>query len=1153
MRGPPDPLRDADPPMPESELPKSEPPKSEPPKIMETIIESGPLMAGGIAPGDYNQLQAVDSGDYVIGEEIARGGMGRILEGRDRRIGRSVAIKEILLDLLAIYPDSERELLLRRFEREARITARLEHPAIVPVYEIGRLDGAPFFAMKKVDGRPLGDLIDEAPTLAERLRLLPNIIAICEALGFAHDRGVVHRDLKPSNILVGAHGETVVIDWGLAKQFDSRDIEISGAPVLDEDDGLRTIAGSVFGTPIYMPPEQGRGEAVDRRADVYALGSILYHLLSGKPPYVKGDQKARKTSILDDLKAGPPAPLTDRIDDVPPDLLSIVEKAMARDKGARYKSAVELASDLRQFEAGQLVGVHDYSIGEHFRRWLRRHRTAVATAIVALVTLAVVAGALVQQLYATRGEAQEDAARATETSKQAMRLFSELGRTAFLRDQIVEGTFSLLQARVLGADVPGFDILLGEIERALGGVVVRIGDQRASAWSFSSDATTLALGFPSGQIRVVDPSTGEERKRVAGPEDISGLSISKDASRLIAASHAGRAQLWDLNRDELLATYRCEAESLGPDSKISAKISPSGEYVAIGCAFQGVSLYSIGTGEKLASFEFLVPSMLTLFSRDGTKLLISYRGTILRIHDLANKGVRIVDKQISHVDAQVSISANFEVASAVLSDSVAFFDLVNNTSFKLNDVVDNIVTAVVSPGGKVAILGGRDGHVIRYDLVERKVTGRWRAHRSAIWAMAFSLDEKLIATVAEDRVVRTWSADMFRLRSSTLGLTGVGQTQFSHDGRRLLVNDPAGPILIDSERDDSTVVGVDQEQIWLSYGPDSGLLVLGGFDKTTVRHRNGSFDTLPTVGPTSTGRFPGGGTFSASGDRIVYGGSAYDTRTLKRLAPSPPQVKPNHRTVISADGSTMASTSGVAPIHVWAAETGRIIRTIPYNKELGASLALALSPRGDTVVVGSPRVGLRFIDVATGDEFRSSALTTLHLIPSIDGERLITIGKGTVELWDVEERRRIANVATNAPFAAFAADGGHIITRSADGELLVSDGKTGKSLHKLNQGPMPPKSTILSAATGLVVTADDKGVVRLWDTTSGLMLLRRDLGEAPRSLVIAPDGLEFAASVKNRVVIVPIRRSTKSPGQWLLDLSDLYPLPFFMRNFQIAE
>ncbi|HEV7556423.1 MAG TPA: serine/threonine-protein kinase, partial [Kofleriaceae bacterium] len=213
--------------------------------------------------------------------EIARGGMGRVVEAIDIELGRTVAVKQVL----STHPDAR-----RRFEREIAITARLEHPSIVPLYDAGTsLNGDPFYVMRKLTGAPLDHVIRDATTLDRRLLLLPNLLAVADAVAHAHGRGVLHRDLKPSNVLVGDLGDTVVIDWGLAKIVGDPDDPLSNDQP-QPGSSLRTVAGAVIGTPGFMAPEQVTGDPVDARSDVYALGACLYYLLAGAPPISGGSE-----------------------------------------------------------------------------------------------------------------------------------------------------------------------------------------------------------------------------------------------------------------------------------------------------------------------------------------------------------------------------------------------------------------------------------------------------------------------------------------------------------------------------------------------------------------------------------------------------------------------------------------------------------------------------------------------------------------------------------------------------------------------------------------------------------------------------------------------------------------------------------------------
>ena len=388
---------------------------------------------GGERAGELS-LWPADRERYEFGEEIARGGMGRIIAARDRRLGRAVAIKELL---------DHSPPMRRRFEREALITARLRHPATISILETGSWPtGELFYVMDLVEGQSLDKAIAARATPEERFGLIANVLAVVDAIAYAHNLRIIHRDLKPANVLCGEFGETVVIDWGLAKDLGdaSADPDISLTPH-PTTEPVATQAGLVIGTPSYMPPEQADGQLVDERADVYALGAILYHVLAGRPPYTGRTAAAVLVQVL----AGPPSPLATIAPETPPELITIVGKAMARAPGDRYRSARDLAADLKRFQTGQLVGSHAYTAGELVRRWLRRHRAAVAVAGVAALVLAAIAVFAVRRIVREQHRAEEQRALAVARGADAEELMGFM--LGDLRDKLKPlGKLELLDA-----------------------------------------------------------------------------------------------------------------------------------------------------------------------------------------------------------------------------------------------------------------------------------------------------------------------------------------------------------------------------------------------------------------------------------------------------------------------------------------------------------------------------------------------------------------------------------------------------------------------------------------------------------------------------------------------------------------------------------
>ncbi|MDI1435329.1 protein kinase domain-containing protein [Polyangium sorediatum] len=540
---------------------------------------------------------------YTPGAEIARGGMGRILKADDRLLRRPVALK--LLRRSA-------EGLERRFVREQRITARLQHPAIVPVYDAGVLPtGEAFFVMRLVKGESLDRSAAKARSFEERLRLLPAVIGVVDAVAYAHGEGVVHRDLKPQNVLVGPFGEVVVVDWGLARE---RDESADRARASDEASALEPMTtrdGEVLGTLAYMAPEQVRGQAADARSDVYGLGAILYHVLTGAPPHAgRGDSLSTRAA------EHAPERLARNAPDAPPDLAAIVQRAMAPEPEVRYPSAQDLAEDLKRWQAGRLVAAHRYTTSDLVRRFVRRYQAAFLVASAALVVLLVLGAVGLRRIFAERAFARAEQARA-----ESARARAESERAA--AEALVSFILGDLRDRL--ERVGRLDALDG-VARAVKDYQDRsVGAEDAGALLRRAEVAGLAgdVAFARGDLAGAEESY--QRSRTAA--DSAGAGDLAAAARCLAAVRLGDVHKRRGELDEATTLYEsCAAmgrEGAGPELR--------GLFVRTHVALAEVARLR---GDLLASrrlLELARPAALSLVAEAGgpaseaSRLLFSLR------------------------------------------------------------------------------------------------------------------------------------------------------------------------------------------------------------------------------------------------------------------------------------------------------------------------------------------------------------------------------------------------------------------------------------------------------------------------------------------------------------------------------------------------
>ncbi|TNE87587.1 MAG: hypothetical protein EP330_17985 [Deltaproteobacteria bacterium] len=898
---------------------------------------------------------------YLGSTLLGKGSMGRVLSVRDTFLGRRVAYKELRKTMRGGEPVGD--ALRARFVREARITARLDHPGIVAVHDIGHgADGELYYTMRYVQGETLERALAHADSLPARLALMPRVIDACQAMAYAHARSVVHRDLKPANIVLGQFGETVVVDWGLAKELEDDAFDLTAQTASTSfDSATSTHHGSVLGTPAYMSPEQASGltAEADERSDVWSLGAVLFEILTGRRLVPDKDPKAAvervRTGALPD-----PAQLEPR---APAELVAICRRALARDPDARYADAAQLARDLEAFQSGELVRAYAYSPLERFTRSVRRNRLPLGIAAVALIAVVAVTATSFQRVLTERDKA---------------RLAEEEGRLQLAASHERSATDALARGDAFEAEAFAVgSLLLAESPKARG-VLAAVGAHRLPRLvqshplrcrDLQASGDALWCAGPSGVVDLVSGDTltdlpshrlavdgdrvairsessllyfidGTLRFRLeAGVDPFSARPVLLDEGLVASANRADLFRL-DEQGEELWRTRgRGSVLDLG---------AFRGELLAL-AQTKGISRYDLTNGEALGHDYALGPQ--------GTVCL-----------ELLEDGVAIGggDGRVVRVDETLT-----EVASVKL-DSPVWGLAVSADQRWLAATTEGHVLHVLDAKTLVPVFAGS---VPGVDTLQ------------AAWS-----GEHLF--VASDELVTEWDASSLRPRVLPLR-EGISDVEFAANGS-LLVADGDGwatrvrgeDHVVDFEllTDHEVLAAVADDGADGFYGANvrAGLLhVAADSDRQVLLHTNPRF-WVRDIDPSPSG------VFITSQDHVLR--RVRDGEIEEVWAHD--EAHPLWQADVAADGSRLAWTSSVNRLLVADLPdlTPVLDWTLPESPR-----AMALSPDGKTLAMATPSAGIAFVDVDTKDTeatFELDGLAISGVAFSPDGQLV------AVSSWD---------------------------------------------------------------------------------------------------------------------------------------------------------
>jgi WD40 repeat protein/serine/threonine protein kinase len=1087
-------------------------------------------------------------GRFEVRRELGRGGCGVVFLAYDPLLRREVALKVPRAE--AVMAPQMRE----RFQREARAAAGLDHPNLVTVYEVGAVGPVSFVVCAYCPGISLAQWLREHAEPVPFRSAAELVATLAEAVQHAHERGVVHRDLKPANVLLqiadsglqiekpppplGRGLETTpqpgasirnlqsaipkIADFGLAKFSLETPVQEPIPSSVGGEDKRATHSGAVVGTVNYMAPEQAAGNSkeVGPAADIFALGVILYELVTRRTPF-QGESDLDTLRQVQEDEPLTPAHLRPRM---PRDLETICLKCLRKEPAQRYSSAGLLAEDLRRYLAGEAIRARPLGMLERLGRWSRRNPALMSTGVLALAGLAaVVLLAIIiavnqygaakhlrqeqEQTEAALRDVEEQRAQAElhrhQAEHEVARLVMDRGLSLCEQGEVGSGLLWLAHSlelapppaedlrRVARLNLAGWEAQLNPRLRARlphKGTVLAV--------AFSPDGRVVVTASTNSTVRrwnLVDESPIGDPLVHDGP--VYGVAFSPDGGTILTVSRDKKARLWDAVSGKL----RCEPLELDHEGWAAA-FHPDGRTFLTATWDGNIFFWDTQTQQKIGDpLKHSSPVFAAVFSPDGRTVLSGTRNGKAWLWDTETRRPR--RQALTHRGP--------------------------------------IYAVAFHPDGKTILTGCKDGHARLWNaqsgLLETRFLGEtgflWR-HQAAVRAVAFSANGRAALTSGEDRTCRLWDVASGRpFGDPTIHLAPVQAAVFSPDGTMLLTagNEQSARVWDIAPKTSAGLAlshpgGVRS----MAFSPDGRIIVTGGRDGT-IRL---SHVATPPVGAWSEGHAPtrhfkGHGaaidfvTFSPDGRTLVTVSSDQTVRlwdaATGRAIGEPLRTDGPVRVATFSPDSRWLLTGGLdKTARLWETATGRQVgASIEHIREV---VAASFSPDGKTFMTAGKLGPVRFFETASGKpagEPLAQRGGVLAAVFSPDGRTLLTgNADGTASLWDVKSRKRLGQpLAHGSPvrIAAFSADGSRILTEAGDNTVRLWDTITAKPCGE----PLRHRGRILAVSFSpdgsLVLTGSTDGTVRLWDTATG-----RGLGPplAYSSGVVAvamtPDGRTLA-------------------------------------------
>jgi len=1020
-------------------------------------------------------------GSYKLMEEIGAGGFGLVFVAEQQQpLRRKVALK-------VIKPGMDTREVIARFEAERQALALMDHPNIARVFDGGATpSGRPYFVMELVRGVPITEFCDQNQlSVRQRLELF---IDVCQAIQHAHQKGVIHRDLKPSNIMVTMHDATPVvkvIDFGVAKAVGHQLTEKT----------VYTGFTQMIGTPVYMSPEQAgmSGLDIDTRSDIYALGVVLYELLTGTTPF---DKERLRTAAYDEIRRiireeDPPKPSTrfttlgqaastvstNRKSDaehlrqlVRGELDWIVMKALEKDRNRRYESASAFAADVQRYLTDEPVQACPPSAWYRFGKFARRNRVALTTAATITAALVLAVASLVgtvSVLAASNAdikEKQQQTEKALDGEKNAkdelLDVLKREQRTLYLK------RIALAERELAANNLGRLEEVLDECPLNLRGWewrYLRRGRgpftyQGHGSWvfgvAFSPDGKHVASASKTGEIKVWERMTGTEVHRLLGHmAPASAVAFRPDGKQLASAGWDNTVRIWDLQTGKQFHSLTDHRECV-----TAVVYSPDGKFLASASGDSLILIWDAVTLQKLHTLHGGTRAACNLaFAPDSRRLAASGLGEAITVWD-ATSGQklyaiagdkRLFERVLFSPDGRSLVSAEFD-------GTVTFWDAASGEHRWALHADPGIVGVALSPDGRRLATGGFERPVHIWDVETGQEALVLRGHTEMIHDLAFSADGEQLASASMDGTVKIWdaSATPARMEAEALTLRGfpaaVMSVAFHPDNKRL------------------ATASSETVQLWNS---------VTGTELTALSGPRG---------------IAAGLVFSRDGRTLAtatYGGliKTWDVETSKEG-----RTFRGGSVALSPDGQRVAAVIGGGYINIWSTASGAE-ELPPFQGHSAPVQSIAFSPDGQQLATASWDMTAVLWNAATGKELhtlRGHSHVVMHAAFSADGRRVATASLDkTAKIWDAATGKELLTLHGHDDrviAVAFSPNGKLLATASWDNTAKVWDAATGTEIETLrgHSGAVccvafSPDGKRLASGGGYI----KRGEVKIWDTT----------------------------------------------------------------------